>query len=95
MGDDTDPEVLDVALIPMLCFDEAGHRVGYGKGYYDGFLHGCRPDCIKVGLNFFPPVERIDDPHGADIPLDLCITPGRVYRFDAESDDGVRAGARP
>lgn len=84
-GKDTDPELLDVVVVPLLCFDESGYRVGYGKGYYDEFLARCRPDCIKAGVSFFPPVARIDDLHEADIPLDLCLTPSRVYRFGRHS----------
>ena len=95
IGDDTDPEVLDLALVPMLCFDGEGHRVGYGNGYYDEFLRRCRPDCVKAGVSFFPPIERIDDLHDGDIPLDLCITPARVYRFEAKSGNGVGIVARP
>src|SRR6188474_315516 len=36
-------EDLGVVLVPLLCFDAAGHRVGYGKGYYDKLLARCRP----------------------------------------------------
>lgn len=81
VGEDTDPQKIDVAVVPLLCFDESGYRVGYGKGYYDEFLSRCRPDCLKVGVSFFPPVEDIDDLHGGDVPLDLCATPGRMYDF--------------
>ena len=75
------PEALDLVIVPLLCFDRRGHRVGYGKGYYDRFLKKCRPDCIKAGLSFFPPVESIDDVNDTDIPLDLCVTPSMTYRF--------------
>ena len=33
-----DPEKIDVALIPLLGFDNVGNRIGYGAGYYDRFL---------------------------------------------------------
>jgi 5-formyltetrahydrofolate cyclo-ligase len=75
------PESLDLAIVPLLCFDLLGHRVGYGKGFYDRFLQKCRPDCIKAGLSFFPPVDVIDDVHEADVPLDLCVTPTDTFRF--------------
>lgn len=81
-GQILDPEVLDLVIVPLLCFDESGHRVGYGKGFYDRFLKKCRPDCVRAGLSFFPPVERIDDEHAGDMPLDLCITPAAIYRWD-------------
>ncbi len=75
------PEAIDLVIVPLLCFDRRGHRVGYGKGFYDRFLQRCRPDCIKAGLSFFPPVDSIDDINDSDIPLDLCVTPTETYRF--------------
>ena len=75
------PESLDLIIVPLLCFDRRGHRVGYGKGFYDRYLQKCRPDCIKAGLSFFPPVETIDDVYSDDIPLDLCVTPSETFRF--------------
>jgi 5-formyltetrahydrofolate cyclo-ligase len=73
------PEAIDLAVVPLLCFDERGFRVGYGKGYYDRFLARCRPNCLKVGLSFFPPVDEIEDVHEHDVPLDLFITPESVH----------------
>ncbi len=70
---------VDLVLVPMLAFDRQGYRVGYGKGFYDRFLQGIKT--LKVGLSFFDPVERVTDADAYDIPLDLCITPGRIYRF--------------
>lgn len=69
---------IDMVLVPLLCFDEVGHRVGYGKGFYDRLLSRCREDCLKIGLNYFPPVAEISDVDEADIRLDYCITPDGV-----------------
>ena len=44
---------IDLVLAPMFLFDEKGHRVGYGKGYYDRFLREVSDKCVKVGVNFF------------------------------------------
>jgi 5-formyltetrahydrofolate cyclo-ligase len=71
---------IDAVIVPLLTFDTSGHRVGYGGGYYDRFLAACRPDCLKVGLSYFPPVGRIDIA-GHDVRLDTCITPQRAYKF--------------
>ncbi|RYY40606.1 MAG: 5-formyltetrahydrofolate cyclo-ligase [Chitinophagaceae bacterium] len=75
------PEHLELVLVPLLAFDLQGHRVGYGKGYYDRFLAQVSEDCLKVGVSYFDPVERVGDADEFDIPLDLCITPGQVYVF--------------
>ena len=72
---------IDIAILPLLAFDESGNRVGYGKGYYDRFISKCRGDLIKIGLSFFPPLEYIEDVDFFDKKLDFCITPERVYAF--------------
>lgn len=72
----------DIVLVPLLAFDRQGHRVGYGKGYYDRFLTDCRPDCRKIGLSLFGPVNRILDVESTDIQLDACLTPGQMYFFE-------------
>jgi 5-formyltetrahydrofolate cyclo-ligase len=75
------PESVDLVLVPMVICDLRGYRVGYGKGFYDRYLSRCRKDAKRIGLCYFEPVERIDDTHQFDVPLDLCITPGKVYEF--------------
>lgn len=74
-------EKIDLFLVPLLCFDERGYRVGYGKGFYDRLLAGARPGALKVGLSYFPPVAEISDVNEFDIRLDACITPDKIWRF--------------
>ncbi len=69
------PEMIDMVLVPGLCFDARGHRVGYGKGFYDRFLKTCRPDCVKIGLSYFEPIDKIDDAHHGDVAVDFVVTP--------------------
>lgn len=75
-------ERIDLVLIPLLCFDERGFRVGYGKGFYDKFLSECRADCMKIGLSYFAPVEEISDAQEFDVRLDFCITPETIVRSE-------------
>lgn len=77
-------EKLDVCLIPLLCFDERGFRVGYGKGFYDKFLSECRKDCLKIGLSYFAPISEIADAQSYDVKLDFCITPGRIFSWQRQ-----------
>jgi 5-formyltetrahydrofolate cyclo-ligase len=72
---------IDVVFVPLLAFDKSGHRVGYGKGFYDKFLSECKPDVIKIGLSFFEPEESIEGVFEGDIQLDYCITPNEVHSF--------------
>lgn len=75
------PNCIDMVLVPLLCFDAAGYRVGYGKGYYDRFLQQCPENCIKIGFSYFDAVDSIDDINEFDRKLDYCITPETVYTF--------------
>jgi 5-formyltetrahydrofolate cyclo-ligase len=70
----------DIVLVPLAAFDRAGHRIGYGAGYYDITLAGLRSaqPVIAVGLAFaaqeipkVPASER-------DAPLDLVVTEREV-----------------
>lgn len=64
----TDYEAIDLALIPGVAFDAAGHRLGRGRGYYDRFLTAC-PLVYKVGVCF--PFQRV-----AEVPSeahDVCM----------------------
>lgn len=61
-----------LCLVPALCYDWRGYRLGYGKGYYDRFLAGfgghmvgiCYADCVRRKL-----------PHGRfDSRVELLVT---------------------
>jgi len=72
---------IDMIFVPLLAFDELGHRVGYGKGYYDKFLKMCKPGVLKIGFHFFEAEKAIDDINEYDMPLNICITPFKTYTF--------------
>ena len=80
-GEWVDPEMIDLAFVPLVAFDKNGYRIGYGKGFYDRYLKRCRPSIPMIGFSFFEPVERIRDINEFDVPLSLCITPSGIYEF--------------
>ena len=66
----------DILIVPLACFDRAGHRIGYGAGYYDMTIHALRAakTVTAVGVAFaqqeiaqVPATER-------DERLDLVLT---------------------
>lgn len=78
------PEAFDAVLVPLLAADVAGHRVGYGGGFYDRFLARCRPGCVFIGVQVLDdaaPVAAIADVQPTDVRLTACLTPGGVWRF--------------
>lgn len=72
---------IDVVFVPLLAYDKTGHRVGYGKGFYDIFLKECKPEVIKVGLSYFDPEDSIADIAENDIRLNFCVTPDGIFEF--------------
>lgn len=72
---------LDWVILPLLCFDERGYRVGYGKGFYDRFLAQCRPDVKKVGLSLLPPVPAIADLNPHDVAMNFCLERDHIWHW--------------
>ncbi|AKD57829.1 5-formyltetrahydrofolate cyclo-ligase [Spirosoma radiotolerans] len=79
---ETDLTQVSIVLVPLLVFDQSGHRVGYGGGYYDRFLANDVPHSLKIGLSLFEPVEQIDDLEYTDVKLDVCISPTQTSIFN-------------
>jgi 5-formyltetrahydrofolate cyclo-ligase len=76
----------DVLLVPLLAFDAAGWRLGYGGGYYDRTLRGlrARKRIVAVGLAYDE--QHIDAvPHlDYDERLDWVLTPSGPIRCASE-----------
>lgn len=67
-----------LCVVPGLCFDYTGYRVGFGKGYYDRFLESF--DGVTVGLCYSRFVER-ELPRGIfDKPTDILVTEKFINR---------------
>ena len=65
-----DPTAL--VLMPGLAFDRAGHRIGYGGGFYDKFL-ASEPNHPTIALCYaFQVVDKLKTEE-FDIPVDLVL----------------------
>jgi len=80
-GSIIDDSTIDMVLVPLITFDKAGNRLGYGKGFYDAFFNTCRKDALKVGLSLSTPLDHIPYMEAHDIKLDKCVTPYGVMNF--------------
>jgi 5-formyltetrahydrofolate cyclo-ligase len=83
---DAYPELVpDIVLVPLLAFDRAGNRLGYGKGYYDAASRKLRRrgKVAAIGIGFdeqeFAQVPRAPQ----DEPMDMILTPSRVIACGA------------
>lgn len=64
----------DALIVPLVGFDPACYRLGYGGGYYDRTLASLdpKPLCIGVGLELGRLETIYPQPH--DIPMDVVVT---------------------
>ena len=76
----------NILLVPLVAFDDAGYRLGYGGGYFDRTLANCVPRPITIGVGF--ELARVPtiypEPH--DQLCDFVITefsgfPSQVVNF--------------
>jgi 5-formyltetrahydrofolate cyclo-ligase len=66
-------DVIDLLLVPALAVSQEGHRIGYGKGYYDRFLKSHRPKHVIGVIHDIQLIDHIDaNPN--DQRLDMVLT---------------------
>jgi 5-formyltetrahydrofolate cyclo-ligase len=78
------PEVApDILLVPLAAFDRAGHRIGYGAGYYDMTISAlrARKSVVAVGLAFAAQEIETIPATPRDARLDLVLTEREVIDF--------------
>lgn len=72
------PAEADLIIVPGVAFDEAGRRIGYGKGYYDRALHTLEGRGRLIGFcyDFQLIAEIAGEPH--DVLMDAIVTETRL-----------------
>lgn len=81
---EAETRVPDTLIVPVVGFDKAGHRLGYGKGFYDRAIaelrgNGGKPRLVGVAFAAQEVPSIPDEPH--DIRLDDLVTEAGPVSF--------------
>lgn len=78
--DTTEAVVPRVLIVPMLAFDRAGFRLGYGGGFYDRTLEGLRARGPVTAIGFAFAAQEIEEVpvEPTDQRLDMIVTEDEV-----------------
>ena len=63
-----------VLLVPLIGFDHAGYRLGYGGGYFDRTLAVTAPRPLTIGIGYELGRLETIHPQPHDIPMDAIVT---------------------
>lgn len=69
-----------MVLAPVVGFDRAGYRLGYGGGYFDRTLASMDPRPLAIGVGFAMQAIETIHPQSFDIPMDMVVTEAEVRR---------------
>lgn len=67
----------DLSVVPGIVFSKGGHRLGYGKGFYDKFLK--EHSCVKIGLSYDELVVNDLPYNDLDVKMDMIFTERKEY----------------
>ena len=80
-GPDHQADEADMIVVPGVVFDLSGHRIGYGKGYYDRFLQHPGRRAHLVGLcHDFQVIDGALPADLHDIQMEILVTDRRIIR---------------
>lgn len=64
----------DIVLAPLVGFDAARYRLGYGAGYFDRTLAALAPRPVAIGIGVEAGLLATVFPQPHDIPMDVIVT---------------------
>lgn len=70
----------DIVIAPLVGFDAAGYRLGYGGGFFDRTLAALPKKALVIGVGY--EIARIPTiyPQPHDIPMDRIVTEAGIIR---------------
>ena len=78
-NNDNQKNNIDLIIIPGVCFDKSGNRIGMGRGYYDRFLKMIRKGIPKIALGFEEQLVDNIPKNEYDVSVDFVITDKKIY----------------
>lgn len=78
-----DVSISDMVIVPGIVFDVYGHRIGWGRGYYDRVMKKLWPGSASIGVCF--DIQLVDQipVEQFDLPVKILVTESRVIRYNA------------
>lgn len=64
----------DVAVAPLVGFDRACYRLGYGGGFFDRTLASLEPRALAIGVGYPQTELKTIFPQPHDVPMDWIVT---------------------
>ena len=84
------PKAGDLLLVPAVCFDFDGYRLGQGGGYYDRYLASCPAFTLGLGRHALLMQEVPREIH--DLPAKCLITEQGIIKKYRERNQGGSCG---
>ena len=70
----------DISIIPLVACDRYGNRIGFGKGYYDGYLKDKKT--LKIGLCYSWQIVDFVQKTAGDVRLDYIVCEQEIIKVD-------------
>ena len=74
------PDHDTLMLLPGLALDKSGNRIGYGKGYYDRYLHRASPAPVTLGVTYAATLFESIPSEKNDFPVVFLATEDGIIR---------------
>lgn len=75
---------VDIVIIPALCYDKLGYRLGYGKGFYDRYLKDYGG--VKIGICPDECIVQSVYPERHDVCADIIVTQTGVFYLNEKRE---------
>ena len=79
-------EAINLVLVPAVCYDRRGYRLGFGGGYYDRWLAGFSG--VTVGLCREAVLQEAVPTEAHDARVDLLLTEVECLSFQGDGKSG-------